>query len=253
MTFALTAVKIEEAMKESGCLVCRMARQTAARAVDSFLWEHVNDAEVRQNIIEAYGFCPEHTLRLVASEMANSGLVLGVNIIYEQLGRVVSRDLRNVMPAKKLSGNLQKRLPRLGILLRQRRGTVLPPKRRCPVCELVEQANSNVLAALFTELEDPQNSLRNAYQQSDGLCLVHLRSGLEEFAGEHPEAGRFLIQDTVERLEKQSQRMREYIRKSNWEYRDEILTVKESNAWRQTLTFFTGYPESKFTFHVKDE
>lgn len=245
MTFALTAVKIEEAMKEPGCLVCRMARQTAVRAVDSFLWEHVNDAEVRQNIIEAYGFCPEHTLRLVASEMTNSGLVLGINIIYEQLGRVVSRDLRRVALPKKLAGGLQKRLPR--------RSRVLPPKRRCPVCELVEQANENVLAALFTELEDPQNSLRSAYPQSDGLCLLHLRSGLEKFAGEHPEAGHFLIQDTVERLEKQSQRMREYIRKSNWEYRDEVLTVNESNAWRQTLTFFTGYPESKFTFHVKDE
>lgn len=252
MTFALTAVRIEEALQEPGCPVCRLARQAAEHSVDSFLWEHVNDPQVRQRIIEAYGFCPEHTLLLAATEMASSGPVVGVNIIYEQLGRVVSRDLRRAIRWEKPSGAIRLWLARLGIRPRRRRA-VLPPKGPCPVCELADQAGRNILSALFSELEDPHGSIRRAYHQSDGLCLLHLRLGLEQWAWERNEAGQFLIQDCVERLERLSQHMKEYLRKNNWEYRDEALTDEESRAWRQMLTFFTGYPGSRFTFRQRTD
>lgn len=43
MAFALTAVRIEEAMKQKGCPVCRLGIEAAVHSVDSFLWENVND------------------------------------------------------------------------------------------------------------------------------------------------------------------------------------------------------------------
>ncbi len=253
MAFALTAVRIEEAMKQKGCPVCRLGVEAAEHSVDSFLWENVNDPVVRKPIIDAYGFCPEHTRLLVTMEMASSGPVLGVNMIYEQLGRLVGNELKQLSFGQRISLSIKEWWRQ--IINGDRAaadGNYLPPRGVCPVCALQAQANLNTLTALFEELEDQQDPLWDAYQESEGICLAHLRIGLNHLSGRFPKASRRIADDASQRLLQQSKDMLEYIRKNNWEYRQEKITPEESTAWRKTLTFFTGYPGEKFTFKVED-
>ncbi len=253
MAFALTAVRIEEAMKQPGCPVCRLGIEAAAHSVDSFLWENVNDPVVRQPIIDAYGFCPEHTRLLVAIEMASSGPVLGVNMIYEQLGRLVGNELKKLSFGERITLSIKEWWQRLI----GRDGTAmgrdyLAASGLCPVCKLQAQANLNTLTALFEELENQDDPLWKAYQASDGLCLAHIRIGMNHLSGRFPQAARRISENASQRLLQQSADMLEYVRKNNWEYRHERITPEESAAWRRTLTFFTGYPGNKFTFKVED-
>ncbi len=252
MAFALTISKLEDALRRPGCPVCRLAKDAASRAIDAFLWEHVTDPVSRQPIIDAYGFCQEHTRMLVAIEMASSGPVLGVNMIYEQLARQVSRDLGSPRAQVSLPARLLQRLAaRLGWKHAAGRG-VLPAKSGCPACASVVSADANHLMVLFEVIERDSDQLRELYQAADGLCFTHLRLGLGEAGERYPLAARWLIGETRARLERQSERMLEYIRKNNWQYRDEQITPDEADAWRQALNFFTGLPKERFTF-LKDE
>jgi hypothetical protein len=246
MAFALSIVKLEAALKKPGCPVCRMAHEAAEQSIDSFLWENTNDPRTRQPINDAYGFCPEHTRLLVAKERMTSGPVLGVNIIYGLLAKNVARELQALERAVGDAPALAARLP-----LRKRK-PVLEPKGRCPVCSLQEESAANVLGTLFELFDGAEGEFQATYREADGLCLAHLRQGLELYRGEHPRAAKTLIAETVARLQRQQTEMAEYVRKHNWEYRDEKMTPAEQTAWLHTLTFFTGLPESKFD-HKVDE
>jgi hypothetical protein len=251
MAFAMAVNNLIEALKKPGCPACRIFRQSSERALESFLWENVNEPDVRQGILDAYGFCAAHTRVMVAREVLTSSLPLGTNIIYEHLGRVVARELKGLRPGGvKLPANpFRAILRRLGV--KTAAGGALHPRGACPACAVGENAARNSLHVLCEEAQK-DGDVRAAYLESDGLCLAHLRTAAEELSARFPAALTLLIDDMVRRLEDQSRDMKEFIRKNNWAYREEKLSEAEDTAWRKTLGFFTGYPGSAFTHKTDD-
>lgn len=256
MAFAIAVNNLIEALKKTGCPICRIERLAAERALESFLWENVNEPDVRQGILDSYGFCPPHSRVMVAREMMTSSIPLGTNIIYEHLGRVVAEELSGLRPGQGpiyiptmggWQGSLRTLLARL-----QGKTSVhgpLHPRGECPACIAGTNGASNSLHVLCEELQK-EGDVRSAYGQSDGLCLEHVRSAIERHSKAFPQAVNFLIDDAVQRLEAQSLGMKEFIRKNNWTYRDEKLTEAEDTAWRKTLGFFTGLPGESFIYKV---
>ncbi len=255
MAFALAVNNLLDAMKKPGCLVCRIFRQASERALESFLWENVNEPDVRQGILDSYGFCPAHTRVMVAREMVTSSLPLGTNIIYEHLGRVVASELKSLRPGSPsgaisgLGGEVRGLLEKAG--LAKKGGGPLHPRGECPACTVGNNGALNALHVLCEELPK-QGEVQPVYLESDGLCLPHLREAIERYSASFPRAIQLLIDDAVLRLESQSKDMKEYIRKANWAYRDEKLTEAEDTAWRKTLTFFTGFAGESFIYKVDE-
>ncbi len=230
MAFALTLVQIDEALKQTGCAICRLTASAVRKSAEGFLYENTLDPQVREPILKSRGFCAEHTRLLAAIELSTDGSALGLNYVYEQLSRIVAEELTQPAMIKRPS------------LLRKRTES-FPP---CPFCELADESARNYLNALFEELEKETSPTRATYAQSNGICYSHLRGGLEEFGGSFPHAAAFLVEGTKDRLLTGSTRMKEYIRKHNWYYRDEKISPEEATAWRTALAFFTGLPEEKF-------
>jgi hypothetical protein len=254
MAFALAVNNLVEAMKKNGCPVCRIGRQGAQRALESFLWENVNEPDVRQGILDSYGFCPQHTRVMVAQELFSSSLPLGTNIIYEHLGRVVANELKGLKPGSALGAANQVGSGLRKLLGSSKASGPLHPRGECPACTSENNAESNSLHVLCEELqrEHKQGDVRDVYFSSDGLCLAHIRDASERHGARFPKAVGLLIDDAVKRLGSQSKDMKEYIRKNNWAYRDEKLTEEEDTAWRKTLTFFTGFAGDSFTYKVEE-
>lgn len=253
MAFALSIVKLEEAMQKSGCSICRMEHEAGLHSLKSMLWESTTDFQHRKLINDAYGFCPEHARNLVALELTNSGPLLGVNLIYEVLARNMASDLQMVKKTIKNRRSISSliKLPTKHTM-QETRPRVLLAKEPCPACTAVNQAGENALSTLFEVLDTQEERFTQYYRKSDGICLQHLRLGLTMFMGQYPTASEFIIDDTTERLIDQREKMQEYIRKHNWAYRGEQLTEEERMAWEDTLTFFTGFPESRFNHRVDD-
>jgi hypothetical protein len=255
MAFALAVNNLVEAMKKPGCPVCRIFRQASERALESFLWENVNEPDVRQGILASYGFCPAHTRVMVAREMFTSSLPLGTNIIYEHLGRVVAGELKALRPGSAagavngVGARLRGILAKIGLV--KGSGGPLRPRGECPACSAGNNGAFNALHVLCEEIPK-EGEVRKVYLESDGLCLPHLREAVERHSTAFPKAVQLLIDESVRRLEGQSKDMKEYIRKANWAYRDEKLTEAEDTAWRKTLTFFTGFAGESFIYKVDE-
>lgn len=252
MSFAIIVANLIETMRQPGCPICAMERKAARKAVDSFLWESMMEPKTRETAMDAFGFCQPHTRLLVAADLAHSGLPLATNILFEQLHGRTRAALQGVATGKASGAVIRRLLRRVGIHLPERPAPVLVPTARCPICTSAEQSALNVLSDLFEEIGKESPDLLAAYNASDGLCLGHLRLGLTHLAEDHPGAAQRLIAMTRERLARQQALIQEFIRKKNWEYREESLSEAESNAWREALAFYTGFPGASFT-HKTDE
>lgn len=250
MAFAIAVTNLIETMRESGCPICALERKAARQTADGFLYENMMNPGERERALKAYGFCPPHTRLLAAIELGNTGEPLGISMLYETLNQRVSDQLRGWQRGSRLAGRARRMLRGAGISAAAAK--VLPQQGACPICERRDQAGQNAVATLFSELERKSSDVLAAYQASDGVCLGHLRAGLVDFGDEYRGAARWLAQHTVEQLETQAARMAELVRKKNWEYRGEKLTPEEAAAWRQALTFYTGYPQESFRFNIED-
>ena len=206
MAFAMAVNNLVDALKKTGCPICRIGRLGGKRALESFLWENVNEPDVRKGILDSYGFCTPHTRMMVAQEVTTSSLPLGTNIIYEHLGRVVAGELKGLRP-----GSAAGAINQAGDGLRKLFGGSktagpLRPRGECPACASAENAAANSLHVLCEELEreHKEGDIRDLYLASSGVCLAHIRDASERHAARFPKAVALLIDDAVRRLEAQS-------------------------------------------------
>ena len=252
MAFALSVAKIEEVLTQNGCPVCRLTHKEALHSIDVFLWENVTSPAARQPINDAYGFCPEHTHMLVASELANTGVPLGINIVYEMLAKYASQELHTYAHKSRMLGWADRLLSRIGFKVQPASSSLLRPKSLCPICVSTSQMAGNVLSTLMEVLETSPQDFVAKYSQSNGLCRRHLKLGLDKFSVSFPRAADFLVKDTAARLKSQHELMLSFIQKSNWAYREETLTPEEQAAWQKTVTFFSGLSPDKFNHHIPE-
>ena len=112
-----------DALGRPGCAICRLSARRADRFLGSYIYEHVNDVELRANIREARGFCEVHGGHFLEKLDA-----LAVAITY--------RDILNTL-VKELDGTAEAGLDgSTGIRARLRglaRGGVAEPKDRSDV------------------------------------------------------------------------------------------------------------------------
>jgi len=253
MAFALSIVHMEEAMEKRGCPVCRLEYESAVQSIDSFLWENVNDPEVRKEINNAYGFCSYHTRMIVATELSQSGHVLGVNKIYETLSKNAAGEIKALRPKRIGRTSIQMMLDRIGFHKGEAcERTTLAPEGRCPICVLSEGSGDNALGTLMEELNKEDEKFRQTYQRSYGICMQHLRKGLCKYAKRYPTAADFLIHDANQRLENEHELLLQYIQKQNWANKEEVLTDEERTAWLRVLAFFTGLSPDRFTHKIEE-
>jgi len=183
---------------------------------------------------------------LHSSFLCNSPYDYFSNIIYEQLSGRTHKSLETWQ-----SEELQ--LPKIALWIKKnwrrlvKKGNIpLQASQLCPICFAVHTHIERTTAALMEELNRGTEDITSLYRLGGGLCLVHFKQALSAFAYDFPGAAKFIMEDTLFRLDKQHKEMGEYIRKHNWSYRDEQLTEEEEYAWRKTLAFYSGYPPDSF-------
>ena len=241
MAFALMVNQLIPALKQPGCPICNLQRAAEERFLAAFLQENLMDQKARQKVLDSLGFCPAHTFQLAALELRSDGDTLGTNILHEQLINRLQQVLKGWR--RKNSGGGGRSFFRG---LNGGGQARLHPTEECPICAGMRDNNQRGLAALMDELGRNSQELVELVRQGDGLCLAHLRQGLETLGGEYPAGADFLVAEALNRLASQQERMREFIRKHNLSYQDEVISAEEYRAWREALSFFTGYAPDSF-------
>lgn len=250
---SLVSVDLELSLRQPGCPICRLRQRSDRRYLFNLLYENVSDGGTRLHLVRGMGLCPEHAWALQAIEHERWHDGLGVAIIYHDLAGRVSADLAGWLDKNPPSRpgwrtRLCKQLKRAGATerwLARRLSPAAPgaslmanisPVERCRACELGGELKEIWLTWLVQGLADPD--FRSRYAASDGLCLPHLRRALAQ-AGEKREV-RCLAEVAAGKLDPLVCDLGEYVRKHDWNNREEPKVPREQAAWLRAVAFFAG-------------
>jgi hypothetical protein len=174
MNKGLIWITLRQGLEEPGCPICNILADGTRRSLSVFLYEEVNDPEMRLRLIESNGWCPHHTLLLLTVEHQEQPDHLGSAIVYESLLEAAHHRLDE---ARRRYG---RSAPEQGVRRRRRElleiASALGPPRACPACESEEEREEAETGFFVETLFDPDLGVefRQLYEKSEGLCYRHL-------------------------------------------------------------------------------
>jgi hypothetical protein len=186
-----------------GCPVCRLTLGSVHHYLDSLIYEYVNKPATHTAVRAARGFCPAHAWHI--QEHINAS-ALGIAVLYEGLIRTMLRDMGNVNPQ---GGRRQV----------TRAANALEPQAACPACAHQAIVEDHLIRNLIEQLA--QDEFADAFRQSAGLCLPHLRQALERQGDIAAKARLIAIQQDIwTQLQRD---LAEFIRKHDYRFADEAM------------------------------
>jgi hypothetical protein len=214
-------------------------QDSVERYLDNQFYESVNSPRWRDRLRASLGFCHEHAWLAVDKRLGDA---LGFTIIYHDVVNSVLRQLKENGPARnaiakrsflrQLSDEAQDSI--------KRALEIISPRKRCPACEHRDEATRTFLATLLEELT--KSEMTDALHASGGLCLPHLRLGLEHVRDVAVLEELLTIQR--EKLENMRDELAEFIRKSDYQLIDKGFGT-EGDAWLRAVSIIVGRSRSK--------
>ncbi|MBP1912733.1 DUF6062 family protein [Thermococcus stetteri] len=191
----LIGVYLQEAI-DQGCPVCRILRSYEESQIDTILYEHVNDPEVRKKFRESLGLCTYHawmTLKKAYSEPLLGPL--GVAIIYED---VLSKYIDSLEDGK------------------------IPKEEECFLCKLVREKERDTIEGFAERMDE----LLLLYENSEAvLCRRHYEMLLSEVSKRDEEKANALKEIQVKKLKRLQERLKSFVDK--FDYRSQEEPTKE--------------------------
>ncbi len=229
--------RVLDAFGEKGCPICSLRNEAIHRYLDSVLYEHVNDPELRKTLIQSRGFCRDH-----AWALSRRGDSLGVAILYkdqvqEALAQIqrIGTEIGGMGRRNLWRGNRTSSQTPAGVLRRLR-----TPEDPCPACRIGAEAQQRYLSTLMTHLNDPE--IRKAIDGSSFLCIPDLLVALE-FSRTHAQA-RSLLEVIVSKLKHLDGELEELVRKRDYRFLNEPRGEEQTSWWR-AIRQLVGWPEAR--------
>jgi len=203
---------LESLQKAEKCALCEMRERSNQRYFDSLLYENVNNSALRKQLIRSGGFCARH-----AKKLLEFGDGLGVSILYQDQLKLTLSFLQNLRPLR--SASLSKKT------LSYRKS-----REQCPTCEQEHQNDKYRLQTLINGLCETE--LREALENSPGLCLSHLIKALT--INTAPEIQQYLIDLHRGKYSELLADLQEFCKKHDYQHSDEKFG-KEFDSWRRVV------------------
>lgn len=203
--------KLIEAMNHPGCPVCRRMLDETHHAMESFLYESVNDPGLRAEIRRDKGLCHRHCWQL-----AGFGDALGGAILFQDI-------LQSLLPAAAVSGDLTQQGAQL-----------------CHFCRAEEQVGRSVLAELAQRLDDEE--VKAAWNGPAVLCIPHLAQTCASARKTKKGNARALqsLQETHQRkYTTLCEQMRLLLIKQSYDHRNE-KPGPEKDSWLRAVEVLVG-------------
>ena len=229
-----------DACKPGGCPICVMTQGAVARYLESVLYENVNDPPTRDAVIQARGYCNNHSWAL--REMQGA---LGVALMYRDVLRHVAEELESMPSSGRLDlfgaqgqGSLFDRLTaRAGGSEANGKGQVAAdPHRACPACQTRDRYEQTYLETLLDHVEDEE--MQRSFRASGGLCLIHLD---RVATARNDAAPRRLFALQRACMAALHDELSEFIRKHDYRFQGERIGA-EGTSWLRAVEMVAGKP-----------
>ncbi|WP_297468562.1 DUF6062 family protein [Thermococcus sp.] len=203
MDMDIIELEIKRSLEEEGCPVCRLIERFEREEIETILYEHPNDPEVRKAFQKSLGLCPRHAWKTLKLALSNPLLgPHGISVIYKDV---------------------------LKWYLEGGQGT-----GECLLCKLSSEKEETLLESFSGRL----SSFIDLYEKSPSLlCRRHYeeivnRIDDEELKGKLEQIQRRKLEELFKRLER-------FIH--SFDYRAEGKpSEEERRALAETVEFFAG-------------
>jgi len=221
-----TESSLEESLRPGECLVCSNLDRSERHSIHSFLWEGMMSPHARTAFLTGRGFCARHfwIAKRIEDECWPAGGI-GVAILCENL---IDQAIENLPTQESLSQ------PDINGLFRRKRETRLcSPGSECIFCREGGEREESLLDALQFLKHRPawaQNLERSP------LCVHHSLLALRIW--KDPADRQQLRSTLADHLQELQAELREFIRKHDWNCRDEPFGRERDSVFRaiQVLT-----------------
>ncbi len=205
-------VSLVSAIDEGGCPICRLLSKVEVSALQSLLYEHVNDPYVRKLIIHGWGLCQYHSwlMARLAMEDHSPGSGLGPAIIMEDL---LSRYLEAL-----------------------NKGTFPEAGSGCYVCKQLQEFEEVYVESFALEIESTDLLSKYATNSKSVLCSRHFNM-IIKLANKN--ARERLLEIQRAKLENLVNTVREYINKHDYRCQESI-TKEEAESWLLAIEALVG-------------
>lgn len=214
MSDAQTLYELRLLCHKPACPVCSLVQRTGARYIEGTFNESMLDPNVRQKLVDSLGFCYEHTWQSIDLKLSDA---LGNAILYQDL---VKYTLRQIVENEKKTGS--------------QLADALEPVNPCPACRIEEAALERILDTLADALS--KRDFVAEFKQSNGLCVPHLKRLLPKLDEKQQAIVLDIQQASLESLQSE---LAEFIRKSDYRFRDEIIG-KEGDSYKRAADMIKG-------------
>jgi hypothetical protein len=177
----LAAIFLDQALRQSGCPICRCCLDGEAQYLEFMILECINDGATHARLAQSLGLCQRHALQAAEIEQRELGTLLGNSIIYETLLKLVVAKLGAVRTQLDLQDRPSKLRSTLWHWLEiplpgrsSNPSEPLAPQAGCRVCETASYISEHYARVLVSMLA--RDNYRALYAGSDGVCLAHLRA-----------------------------------------------------------------------------
>jgi hypothetical protein len=214
MPDAQTLYELRLACHKPACPVCTLVQRAGARYMEGTFTESMLDPSIRQKLVDSLGFCYEHTWQAINLKLSDA---LGQAILYQDL---VKDALRKIKENEQISGS--------------QLASVLKPLTICPACSIEEAILERIIATLAAALSN--QDFITEFHSSNGLCIPHLQRLLPRLDGKRQAKVLQLQSACLQNLQGE---LAEFIRKSDYRFRDEGFG-KEGDSYKRAADMITG-------------
>ena len=230
------AAALRAACAREGCPVCIVVLESMERAMESWSYEGFTDAEHREELIRARGFCPLHTWQL-----AQRNNTFQLAVIY--------REALTDMVAELDHGAGEQRLARApgwiaGVKRKLRKESLSPSPTEttllytsCPFCRSRANSEQRLIQTLVRLLASEE--AHTLLDQSPGLCRLHFLFACEYAKARVPRALQPLIEGQRANLQKTLDDVQELLRKHDYRFSEEPHG-EEMTSWRRAAQLCAG-------------
>jgi hypothetical protein len=214
-----TRTTLSKAFALGGCSLCAVVHASERKGIHSFLYESMMSPSVRQKFLDGGGFCSRHfwMAKEIEEETWQRGSI-ALAILCEDLTRQANSGLANVTAVEPNSRTT---------LFRHREAKPFVPGHRCMFCQ--DNADKEAfLAEVLEELVEEQEFAKPL--ERNGLCIRHGQLSLQIWKDQ---AKRKQLYAQLEgQVSELSADLREFIRKYDYQYRDEPRGREQDSVLR---------------------
>jgi hypothetical protein len=214
MPDAQTIYELRLASHKPGCPVCTLIHRAGTRYMEGIFNESMLDPDVRQKLVKSLGFCYNHTWQSIDLKLSDA---LGHAILYQDL---VKDAIQKIVENEQNPGN--------------KLTSALESLAECPACMIEEAALERILDTIVVALRN--EDFVTEFRQSSGLCLPHLQLLLPKLDRKRQTT---ILGFQFECLENLKGELAEFIRKSDYRFRDESIG-KEGDSYKRAAALIHG-------------